>query len=91
MAAEYSLSLSFSLTHTLDFRPKGVAAALTQHFLFNETSHHCHKSGPEPSINLRGGAHTGISGWHTLYDSDVGHTSKVINYYDNCKRKKQDP
>ena len=42
-------------------------------------------------INLRGGAHTGISGWHTLYDSDVGHTSKVMNYYEKCKRNKQDP
>ena len=42
-------------------------------------------------INLRGGVHTGISGWHTLYDSDVGRTSKVMNYYEKCKRNKQDP
>ena len=42
-------------------------------------------------INLRGGAHKGISGWHTLFDSDVGHTSKVMNYYEKCKRNKQNP
>ena len=42
-------------------------------------------------IDLRGEVHTGISGWHSLYDNNVGNTSKVMNYYKKCKRNRQEP
>jgi hypothetical protein len=33
-------------------------------------------------ITLMAGSHKSITGWHTLYYTDVEHTSRVMNYYD---------
>ena len=40
-------------------------------------------------ITLYAGSHQQITGWHTLFQNDLSRTSKILNYYERCSKRKE--